>query len=157
MKSIQVGDRVPDLTLTAQDGRRFLLADFKGKQSIVLFFYAKDNTPICTRQVCSFRDAYGEFGKAAAVVIGVSSDSDKSHRSFAESQRLPYLLVADSDGSLRKSFGVPKTLGILPGRVTYIIDRDGIVRQIINSQFQAQKHVDEALRAVRELAPGIQG
>jgi thioredoxin-dependent peroxiredoxin len=151
MKPIDIGDRVPDLTLTAQDGRRFSLADFKGKQAVVLFFYPKDNTPICTREACSFRDGYEEFVKASAVVIGVSSDSDQSHRAFAESQRLPYLLVADSDGSLRKSFGVPKTLGILPGRVTYVIDRDSVVRQIINSQFQAQIHVDEALKAVREL------
>jgi len=151
MKSIQVGDPAPDFTLTAHDGRRISLADFKGRQSLVVFFYPKDNTPICTREACAFRDAYEDFVQAGAVVIGVSGDSDVTHRSFAGTQRLPYLLVADVDGSLRRAFGVPKTFGVLPGRVTYVIDRDGVVRQVFQSQFSGRKHMVEALRTLRDL------
>jgi peroxiredoxin Q/BCP len=151
MKSIQVGDPAPDFTLTAHDGRRVSLADFKGRQPLVVFFYPADNTPICTKEACSFRDAYEEFVQAGAAVIGVSGDSDVSHRSFAERQRLPYQLVADVDGSLRHAFGVPKTFGLLPGRVTYVIDRDGVVRQVFHSQFSGRKHVEEALRTLRDI------
>jgi len=151
MKSIKVGDSAPDFMLTASDGRRVSLADFKGRQALVVFFYPKDNTPICTREACAFRDAYEDFVEAGAVVIGVSGDSDVAHRSFAKTQRLPYLLVADVDGSLRHAFGVPKTLGILPGRVTYVIDRDGVVRQVFQAQFSGRKHVEEALRTLRDL------
>jgi peroxiredoxin Q/BCP len=151
MKSIQIGDRAPELTLTTHDGRRVSLSDFKGRQPLVLFFYPKDNTPICTREACAFRDAYEDFVQAGAAVIGVSGDSDITHRSFAETQRLPYLLAADVDGSLRRAFGVPKTLGIFPGRVTYIIDRDGVVRQVFQSQFSGRKHVEEALRTLHAI------
>jgi peroxiredoxin Q/BCP len=151
MKSIQVGDRVPELTFVAHDGRKISLADFQGKQAVVLFFYPADNTTVCTREACSFRDAYQEFLQAGAVVIGVSGDSESSHRSFAETQRLPYLLAADVDGALRDAFGVPKTFGLLPGRVTYVIDREGVVRHVFNSQLRVRKHVEEALRIVRNL------
>ncbi len=151
MKSIQIGDHVPELTLAAHDGRTISLADFKGRQAVVLFFYPADNTAICTREACSFRDAHQEFIEAGAFVIGVSGDSESTHRSFAETQRLPYLLVADVDGSLRRAFGVPKTFGLLPGRVTYVIDRDGVVRHVFHSQFAGRKHAEEALRIVRNL------
>jgi thioredoxin-dependent peroxiredoxin len=151
MRSIQVGDTVPDNPLTVHDDRTLSLADFKGKQTVVLFFYPADDTPLCTREVCSFRDAYQEFVRAGASVIGVSGDSESTHRLFAEAQRLPYLLVADANGSLRRAFGVPKSFGLIAGRVTYVIDRDGIVRDVFNYQFSAQKHVDNALRIVRSL------
>jgi peroxiredoxin Q/BCP len=151
MNSINVGDRAPEFTATVQDGRQIALADFKGKQAVVLYFYPRDNTPICTKEACAFRDAYEDFVQAGAVVIGVSSDSTDSHQSFAGTHRLPFLLASDADGALRKAFGVPKTLGFLPGRVTYVIDRDGIVRHVFNSQLQGEKHVEEALKTVREL------
>jgi peroxiredoxin Q/BCP len=151
MKSIQVGDPAPAVAMTTHDGRQISLSDFKGHQPVVLFFYPKDNTPICTREVCSFRDAYQDFVHTGTVVIGVSGDSDLSHRSFAATQRLPYQLVADVDGSLRRAFGVRKGFGILPGRVTYVIDREGIVRQVFRSQFSGKKHVEEALQTIRNL------
>ena len=81
----------------------------------MLFFYPKDGTAVCTKEACSFRDAYEDFVQAGAVVIGVSSDSAESHQAFASGHRLPFVLLADADGSLRKAFGVPKTLGIMPG------------------------------------------
>jgi peroxiredoxin Q/BCP len=151
MKPISVGDPAPEFTVTAADGRQVSLAEFKGNHAVVVFFYPRDNTSICTQEACAFRDAFEDFVQAGAVVIGVSSDSDETHRSFAASQRLPYLLVADVDGSLRRAFGVPNTLLILPGRVTYVIDRDGIVRHVFNALLQGKQHTDEALRIVREL------
>ena len=145
---VQVGDAAPDFDLPDASGRRVRLADFKG-QGVVLYFYPKDDTPGCTREACSFRDSYEEFREAGAEVIGVSSDSEASHRRFAEKHRLPFVLVADAGGELRKRYGVPSTLGLLPGRVTYVIDREGIVRHVFDSQLQAAKHVDEALAVLR--------
>ena len=151
MSSIRVGDRAPAFSGVTQTGETVALDDLLDKQAIVLFFYPKDNTAICTREACAFRDAYEDFTAAGATVIGISSDSADDHRQFAGSHKLPYLLISDTDGALRKAFGVPKTLGLLPGRVTYVIDRAGIVRHIFNSQFAADRHVQEALKIVREL------
>lgn len=152
MASIQVGDRAPDFTLSAQTGAQVSLAGFQGQKAVVLFFYPKDGTAVCTREACGFRDAYEDFLQAGAVVVGVSSDSRESHQAFAGAQRLPFLLLADADGALRKAFGVPKTLGFLPGRVTYVIDKEGVVRHIFSAQFSADRHVSEALAVVRQLA-----
>lgn len=152
MASLQVGDRAPDFTLPTQTGAQVSLAGFQGQKAVVLFFYPKDGTAVCTREACSFRDAYEDFLQAGAVVIGVSSDSRESHQAFAGAQRLPFLLLADADGALRKAFGVPKILGLLPGRVTYVIDKEGVVRHIFSAQFSADRHVSEALAVVRQLA-----
>lgn len=152
MESIRLGDRAPDFVLPSQTGQQVSLAEFRGNKAIVLFFYPKDGTAVCTKEACSFRDAYEDFVQAGAVVIGVSSDSEKSHQSFASGHRLPFVLLSDADGSLRNAFGVPKTLGIMPGRVTYVIDKEGIVRHTFSSQFAADRHVSEALAVVRQLA-----
>ncbi len=154
MASVQVGDHAPDFALTSQAGQRVSLAEFRGSKAVVLFFYPKDGTSVCTKEACGFRDAYEDFVQAGAVVIGVSSDSAERHKAFASGHRLPFVLLADTDGSLRRAFGVPKTLGIMPGRVTYVIDKEGIVRHVFNSQFAADRHVAEALAVVRELAKG---
>lgn len=151
MNPIQVGDQAPEVILATHEGQRIRLADFRGKQAVVLFFYPKDNTRVCTTEACSFRDSYREFTEAGAAVFGISGDSRESHQGFANSHKLPYPLVADEDGSLRRAFGVPKTLGLFPGRVTYVIDRQGIVRIVFNSLLRGEKHVDEALRVVRQL------
>src|SRR5512143_2831981 len=111
----------PDFTSEAHNGEQVRLADYRGKQVVVLYFYPRDGTPVCTKEACSFRDAFEEFTKLGAVVIGVSGDSLERHRAFAGQQRLPFLLVSDQDGSLRQAYQVPKSLGVLPGRVTYVI------------------------------------
>jgi peroxiredoxin Q/BCP len=146
---VQPGDRAPDFTLPDRGGRTVRLGDYRGKKAVVLYFYPKDDTPGCTAEACTFRDHYEEFRDAGAEVIGVSSDSGESHARFADKHRLPFVLVADKGGAVRKQYGVPATLGVLPGRVTFVIDRDGVVRHVFNSQFQAKKHVAEALDALR--------
>lgn len=152
MKPLTVGDRAPDVSAVAHDGRRVALSEFFGRGAVVLFFYPKDGTSVCTKEVCAFRDAYEDFVQAGAVVLGVSSDGEESHRRFAERQNLPFTLLSDPDKALRRAFGVPKTWGFLPGRVTYILDRDGIIRHVFNAQFTADRHVVEALATVRQLA-----
>lgn len=151
MTRIDVGDPAPDITLATQDGEQIRLVDYRGKNAVVLFFYPKDGSPICTKEACAFRDSYEEFVEAGATVIGISSDSADAHRDFASNHRLPFLLASDPDGKARRAFGVPKSLGVLPGRVTYVIDRDGIVRHIFSSQFAADRHVREALTMIRKL------
>ena len=152
MSTIQTGDRAPDVSASDERGNQISLADFRGRQPVVLFFYPKDGTPICTKEACAFRDSYEDFVRAGAAVIGVSSDSQQRHGEFASAHRLPFHLLSDENGALRKAFGVPKTLGIMAGRVTYVIDREGIVRHVFNSQFSADRHVQEALAIVRQLA-----
>jgi peroxiredoxin Q/BCP len=148
---IKVGDAAPEFDLTDAAGKRVRLSDFRGKRNVVLYFYPKDDTPGCTKEACSFRDSYQSFTEAGAEVIGVSSDDGASHQKFAEKFHLPFTLVSDTGGSVRKRYGVPATLGLLPGRVTFVIDRDGIVRHVFNSQLQATKHVDEALATIKRL------
>jgi thioredoxin-dependent peroxiredoxin len=119
---------------------------------VVLYFYPKDDTYGCTREACSFRDSYDVFAEAGAQVIGVSSDSVGSHEQFARKHDLPFVLVADEGGLLRQRYGVTTTLGLLPGRVTYVIDRQGVVRHVFSSQTQLNGHARGALAVVRELA-----
>ena len=149
--SVQIGDTAPDFTLPSQSGEPVSLKDFIGKKSVVLYFYPKDDTPGCTAEACAFRDSYEVFKEAGAEVIGVSDDSSASHQKFASKYSLPFILVSDTGKQLRKLYGVPSTLGLLPGRVTYIIDKNGTVRHIFNSQFNFKGHIEEALKTLREL------
>jgi thioredoxin-dependent peroxiredoxin len=151
MAVIHVGDKAPPFTAQTHAGGTAALADLLGNQVVVLFFYPRDGTPVCTAEACAFRDAYESFTSAGATVIGISGDSLDRHRDFAQQQKLPFLLISDADGALRKAFGVPKTLGVFPGRVTYVIDRQGVVRHIFNSQFSAGQHVSVALNVVQQL------
>ena len=148
---VQVGDAAPDYTLSTQSGSPVSLKDFTGKTAIVLYFYPKDNTSGCTAEACAFRDSYQVFKDAGAEVIGISSDSAESHQQFASRHSLPFILLSDAKGMVRKRYGVPAALGLLPGRVTYIIDRQGIVRHIFSAQFAAEKHVTEALKVLQTL------
>jgi len=150
--AVAVGQKAPEFDLCDAQGKRVRLADFRGKRSVVLYFYPKDDTPGCTKEACSFRDSYEAFKEAGAEVIGVSSDSEASHGKFATKYKLPFTLVSDADGAVRKRYGVPATLGLLPGRVTFVIDRDGVVRHVFNSQLQATRHVEEALQTLKRLS-----
>jgi thioredoxin-dependent peroxiredoxin len=151
MTSPLLNQPAPDFTREDHNGQHVRLADYRGKSVVVLYFYPMDGTMVCTKQACGFRDAFEEFAKLGAVVIGVSADSLERHRAFAASRALPFLLLSDRDGALRKAYQVPKTLGILPGRVTYVIDRQGIIRHVFSALFSAERHVAEALKIVQEL------
>lgn len=151
MARIDVGDTAPDLTLSTHAGEQVTLAEYRGKNAVVLFFYPKDGMPMCTKEACHFRDSYEDFVEAGATVIGISADTDKRHQDFAANHRLPYILVSDKKGKARRTFGVPKTMGFLPGRVTYVIDKEGVVRHIFSAQFDPDRHVQESLEVVRKL------
>jgi thioredoxin-dependent peroxiredoxin len=150
--SATVGQTPPDFTLPDQDGSVVSLSDLRGSWAVV-YFYPADDTPGCTAESCSFRDSHEEFTDAGARVIGISSDSVESHRAFADKHHLPFTLLADGDGTVRKAWGVGKTMGLLPGRVTYIIDPEGVVRHKFSSQFKPKKHIDEALSVIRAGSP----
>lgn len=141
----------PDFSLPSQWGEMVSLGDFVGKKPVVLYFYPKDDTPGCTKEACAFRDDHDEFGRLDAEVIGISSDSVASHRTFAENHDLPFTLLSDEGGKVRQLYGVPNTLGLFPGRVTYVIDREGVVRHVFSSQLAASRHVQEALGALRAI------
>lgn len=147
-----VGDPAPAFTMPTQNGTPVSLADFLGKSAVVLYFYPKDNTRGCTDEACSFRDSYEVFKKAGAEVIGVSSDSEESHQKFASKYHLPFILLSDKKGTLRKQYSVPATLGVLPGRVTYVIDKQGTIRHIFNDMLNAQKHITEALQVIQSFS-----
>ena len=150
--TLAVGDRAPDFTLPGPGGKPVRLADLTASKAVVVFFYPKDDTPGCTVEACTFRDRYDTFAAAGAEVVGISSDSLASHDAFADKHKLPMTLLSDADGKVRKLFGVKSTLGLMPGRATFVIDRKGVVRHVFVSQLRAGKHVDEALTVVQQLA-----
>ncbi|MBL1210111.1 peroxiredoxin [Geminocystis sp. GBBB08] len=151
MTSLKIGDRAPDFTLPSATGENISLSQFLGKKAIVIYFYPKDDTPGCTAESCAFRDNYDVFTKAGAEVIGISGDSVASHQQFASKYQLPFILLSDSENQVRKLFDVPATLFVLPGRVTYVIDKEGIVRHIFNSMLDFKAHVDEAIKTIQSL------
>jgi peroxiredoxin Q/BCP len=150
-RGIQVGDKAPDFTLPAQNGEPVRLSDRLGERVVVLYFYPKDETSGCTAEACAFRDSFEVFAEAGAEVIGVSSDSVDKHAAFADHHKLPFTLVSDEKGQVRKSYGVASLLGVIPGRVTYVIDRTGTVRQVFNSMTNIGRHVNDALDMVKQL------
>ena len=127
------------------------LSEFFGKKNIVLYFYPKDETRGCIKEACTFRDNYEQLTRLGAEVLGVSGQSVESHKSFATHYGLPFILLSDKDNKVRELYGVPSTMGIIPGRVTYIIDKKGIVKHIFSSQSQAQQHVEEAKKTLMEI------
>jgi thioredoxin-dependent peroxiredoxin len=127
------------------------LDDYRGKNSVVVYFYPRDFSKGCTAEACEFRDSYEEFKKLGAEVIGISGDSLQSHEAFAREHRLPFILLSDPDGSVRKAYGVRKSLGLIPGRVSFLIDKMGIVRHVFSSQTKATAHVSEAIEVLKSL------
>ena len=148
---IDVGDTAPDFRLPALRGGELVLSDFRGKKNVVLFFYPKDDSPGCTVEACTFRDAYEDFVEAGAEVIGISSDSLDRHSAFAQCHSLPMQLVSDKGGKVRAQYGVKSTLGLIPGRETFIIDKTGVVRHVFRSQIRVKNHVAESLAVLQSL------
>jgi peroxiredoxin Q/BCP len=148
---VNVGDTAPDFSLPSQTGENVTLSQFRGKKNVVLYFYPKDESPGCTREACTFRDSYELFMDLGAEVIGVSGDTVSSHKAFAEHQNLPFILLSDVDNKVRKLYGVASSLGFIPGRVTFVIDKKGMVRHVFSSQLQPEKHIEEAREVLKKL------
>ncbi len=149
--AVNVGDTAPEFELDSNSGKKVSLSEFRGKKNVVLYFYPKDETMGCTREACGFRDRYEAFTELGAEVVGISSDTTESHRRFAEHHALPFTLLSDPKKKVRKLYGVPSNMGFLPGRVTYVIDKRGIIRHIFNSQLHPEEHVNEALRILKSI------
>lgn len=150
MKEIKVGDVLPLFGAKDQNGNDFYIASVLKKKVLVIYFYPKDDTPGCTKQACFFRDRYEEFKGMGAEVIGISGDNIESHHKFASEYKLPFTLLSDKDKSLRKLFGVPTNLlGLIPGRVTYVVDKEGIVRMVYDSM-DAENHFPKVLEAIKK-------
>jgi len=147
MSELKSGTPAPDFELPDQDGRMIRLSQFRGKP-VVIFFYPKDDTSGCTVQVCGFRDDFAKFQAVNAEIFGISDDSAASHKKFATKFNLPFTLLSDKGGRVRKLYGVKKTLGIIPGRVTFVIDREGILLHIFSSLTTPSRHIEEALSAL---------
>lgn len=151
--ALQVGDTIPLFSAKDSNGDTFVSSTIVGAKPAVFYFYPKDNTPGCTTQACSFRDQYEDFKDLGAEVIGISSDSTASHQKFSKQFKLPFILLSDSDKAIRKSFGVPTGLfGLVPGRVTYVTDKQGVVQMVFDSVL-ATKHIPKALQAIKKLVP----
>ncbi|MGG7035838.1 MAG: peroxiredoxin [Flavobacterium sp.] len=149
--AIKVGDKIPFFNAKDLNGNEFNSAYFIGKKAVVYYFYPKDNTPGCTREACDFRDSYEDFKDLGAEVVGISKDSVTSHKEFAMQYRLPFLLLSDSKNEIRKLFGVPKDfLGLLPGRTTYVTNKEGIVIFVFDS-ISGSKHISKALDAIKKI------
>ena len=148
---LQVGQPAPNFTLKTTTGSTFRLQDQRGRH-VVLYFYPKDDTPGCTAEACSFRDQYEDFQDLGAEVVGISSDSEASHQKFTAKHRLPFELLADEQGAVRKLYEVPRALlGLLPGRVTFVIDKHGVIQYIFNSLTGATDHVRKAKEVIKGL------
>lgn len=152
MNKIEVGSTIPSFELKDQHGKLIKIDSLIGKKYLVIYFYPKDDTPGCTKEACSFRDQFAVFEDANASIIGISGQSVESHLKFANKYNLNYTLLADEGNKVRKLFGVPSNLfGLIPGRVTYVVDKKGEVIFMFNSQSNAEQHVDETLKILKDL------
>jgi peroxiredoxin Q/BCP len=149
---IVTGSKLPSFALPDQNGKMLDITSVIGKKNLVIYFYPKDDSPGCTKEACYFRDQFEVFNQANALIIGISGQSVESHKKFADRYKLSFTLLSDVGNKVRKLFDVPTNfLGALPGRVTYVVDKSGTVVYVFNSQMQAAKHVDEALRILKNL------
>jgi peroxiredoxin Q/BCP len=152
--TLSVGDQAPTFDLAASGGQRIRLEDYRGKKNVVLYFYPRDFTPVCTKEACGFRDAYEDLVAADTEVIGVSVDGDGSHGKFAEKFGLPFPLLSDPSRELATKYGCNGLLRRLIGgvnRVTFVIDKSGRVAAILKSELSASHHVDGVRQAIEAL------
>lgn len=147
--AMKIGDKIPYFSLKDQHGEMFNSDDFIGNVAMVIYFYPKDDTPGCTREACGFRDSFTAFTDKNIKVIGISADDVKSHSDFAKKYNLPFTLLADTDNKVRKKFGVKSDFfGLIPGRVTYVVDKQGVIIYMYDSQLKAENHVREVIKAI---------
>ncbi len=150
MVKLKIGDRAPDFSLQSGTGERVTLSQFRGTKNVVIFFYPMDESPVCSREAEAFKQKYEAFKKLETEVIGISSQSTESHKGFAQHHGLPFILLSDVDGAVRKLYSVSASMGLVPGRVTFVIDKEGIIEYVFSSQLQPARHAEEALRALQK-------
>lgn len=150
--TLRVGDKAPDFELRDQHGAMVRLSTLLGQKPVVLFFYPRDDSPICTREVCAFRDAYADFAAAGAEVLGISMDGTESHESFSAKHGLPYRILSDGKKEVLALYGIKTILGFMPERVTFVIGKDGVIRHVYNALLRGAKHAEGALAALKKLS-----
>ncbi len=147
---LPAGSAMPEFSLKDQEGNWFHSSEHIGKKPLVIFFYPKDFTPGCTAEACAFRDSYEDFTDAGALVIGISSDTESSHRKFADRHRLPFVLLSDPKKEVRRMFRVEnRLLNLLPGRETFVVDKTGTIVMAFEG-IRASGHVPRALQALKK-------
>lgn len=151
MPNVKVGESAPDFSLPNEENKLVSLSDYREKSSVVLFFYPKDFSPGCTSQACHFRDNYEDFTDLGATVLGISGDSVMTHKKFLDQYLFPFSLLSDKGDQVRKIYGATKGFGLLPGRYTFVIDKNGIIRYIFTSETNMKKHIDESIRILKEI------
>ena len=152
MAGVRVGDRAPDFTLQGPEGRPVSLRDYAGSKSVVIYFYPKDFTAGCTAETKAFGESYDAILDLGAEILGISSDSEESHGSFAQECGARFPLLADPGGKVREAYGAKSSFGLIPGRVTYVIDREGVVRHVFSSQLKPKQHIAEAMEALKSIS-----
>lgn len=151
-ETLKPGDKMPLFELMDQDGELYRMEDVVGEKNLVVYFYPKDDTPGCTKEACKFRDDFEVFTDLNALVIGISGDSPESHQEFKEKYNLPFTLLSDEESKVQELFGVGgEFMGLIPGRVTFVIDQEGVVQYTFNSMSNAEQHVDEARKILEKL------
>ncbi|MCL4450553.1 MAG: peroxiredoxin [Candidatus Thermoplasmatota archaeon] len=144
---LRVGDKAPDFTGISDSGERITLSEKLKEGPVVLYFYPKDETPGCVAEACAFRDRWEDVRKLGATILGVSSDSAESHKKFKANRNLQFTLIADEDKQIRKAYGATGTL--IPPRITFVIDKQGMIKEVYNSQLNASNHVEVALKSLK--------
>ena len=144
---LRVGDKAPDFTGISDSGEKITLSEKLKEGPVVLYFYPKDETPGCVAEACAFRDRWEDVRKLGATILGVSSDSAESHKKFKANRNLQFTLSADEDKQIRKAYGATGTL--IPPRITFVIDKQGTIREVYNSQLNASNHVEVALKSLK--------
>jgi len=151
MSRLAVGSEAPKFEAFSHEGIKISLSELLKIGPVVLFFYPKDFTAGCTSQACSFRDSHSDFSILGSTIVGISADSNKSHQEFASKYDLPFYLVSDEKKSLHKKYLVGKSWGVLPERITFVIDTKGTIKNIFDSAVYVNKHSKNALEKVRQL------
>jgi peroxiredoxin Q/BCP len=152
-KTLAIGDVMPSFSLTAQDGKVFNSHDYVGKSILVIYFYPKDESMVCTKEACSFRDSFDDFTKAGAKVIGINGGTVASHKEFSDHYKLPFILLSDSDDKVYHLFGVKNRM-FMTGRETFVIDMNGKIAFIYEAMMQGKKHADDALAYIKQHKAG---
>jgi len=147
---LKIGEKAPLFSGKDQDGNEIKLDDYLGKKNIILFFYPKDDSSVCTAEACSFRDNYEKFRNLDTEIIGINQASVASHKNFAEKYRLTFPIINDEENKIRKLYKVPNKFFVLAGRVTYVIDKQGLIKHAINNMFDGEVHITETLKSLKE-------